>query len=359
MKKIVFFDLKGEEVLIYEIEKSGNTYRSKSTISAPVKDGSSFSIERTFEDVEDSYLSLPLSLLNFRIMELPFSDTEKIREVLPFELDGLILGGSEGVVFDTCILGESNGKYKILAVYILKDTLRRILDGLKALRVDPKAVTSIELVPAISSSASPEEIVRLLLNPRPIGDEDRINMALKEINRFTINLRRGEFSYTKDTEKTRRSLKFTVILLVLLVFVFLSDMALKIISTKREVSSIKDEIRKTYSSIFPHEKKITSELYQMKVHLKELKEKEMSFIGISPLKFLLDLSRLSGPGIAFTDITMDRERIVLKGECPSLSDVQQIKKSLEEFLTDVNISDVRPFSHDRTIFTITAKEKRA
>lgn len=358
MKKIIFLDLKEKEVFVYAIEKKGNAFHVKDTFSAPIKDGSSFSIEKTFEDVEESYLSLPLSLLNFRILELPFSDMEKAREVVPFELEGIIIGGAESTVFDVCSLGSSNGKHTILVVYIMKKTLRKILEDLKSFKVDPKAVTSLELAHLMTSSRSREEITNLILNPQSIQGNDRITTALKEINTPLINLRRGEFSYTVDTEKTRKSLKLSVILLMLLVLIFLSDTAFRIISTKIEISYLKNEIRKTYSGIFPNEKKVTNEIYQMKAHLKELKARESTFIGISPLQFLLDLSQRGRQGIMFTDLTIEKERIILKGEAPSLSDVQQVKKSLEEFLIDVNISDAKPFSRDRTGFTITAKEKK-
>jgi hypothetical protein len=358
MKRVAFFDLKEEELSIYILEKNGGTYKVKDTINTPVSEKDLFSIDRTFNDIEESYLSLPLSLLNFRTLELPFSDTSKIKEVLPFELDGLILGSPDSAVFDARVIDERNGKYKSLAVYVMKDTLRRIFEKLKVLRIDPKVVTSIELASLIGSLTLNEEITHLLINPKPIASEDRINSAISEIDRPTINLRTGELSYTLDTEKTKKSLKLTAILFVLLLLVFLSDMALTIISTKKAISSIRDDIRKTYTGIFPDEKKITNELYQIKAHLKELKDKERSFIGVSPLQLFLDLTQVSKQGMSFHEITIDKERIVVKGECPSLSDVQQIKSSLEKFLTQVNIADAKPSSQNRTLFTITAKERK-
>jgi len=358
MKRVAFFDLKEEELSIYILEKNGGAYRVKDTINTPVTEKDLFSIDRTFDDIEESYLSLPLSLLNFRTLELPFSDLSKVKEVLPFELDGLILASPDSAVFDAHIIGESNGKYKLLAVYVMKDALRKILEKLKLLKIDPKVVTSIELASLIGSLTSNEAITHLLINPKQIGSEDRINVATKEIDRPTINLRTGELSYTIDTEKTKKSLKLAATLFVLLLLVFLSDMALNIISTKRAISSVRDDMRKTYAGVFPQEKKITNELYQIKAHLKELKGKERSFIGVSPLQLLLDLTQVSKSGMSFHEITIDKERIVVKGECPSLSDVQQIKSSLEKFLTQVNIADAKPSSQNRTLFTITAKERK-
>jgi type II secretory pathway component PulL len=358
MKKIAFFDLKGDQLLIHLLEKSGHTYPHQETISTSVREDTSFDTEKTFEEIEESYLSLPLSLLSFRIIEFPFSDMERIREVLRFELDGLVLGGAEDVVFDLLVLGESDGKHKVLVVYIRKEKLRTILDRLKALGVEPRVVTSVALASAKESFASAEGITSLLLNPKPILDEDRMNLVQEEMKIPTVNLRRGEFSYTLDTEKTKRSLKLTTILTAILALLFLLDMAFRIVSTKGEILSVKDEINKTYLNIFPNEKKITNALYQMKSHLKEIKEKERVLMGISPLQFLLDLTSMSGSGTSFTELTIDKERIILKGECSSLSQVQQMKGRLERFLTDVNISDTKPLSTDRTGFTITAKGRK-
>ncbi|MBI3592862.1 MAG: hypothetical protein HY099_05225, partial [Nitrospirae bacterium] len=162
-------------------------------------------------------------------------------------------------------------------------------------------------------------------------------------------------AYTGDTEKTKKSLRFTMLLAVLLLLLFLSDMSLKIISTKKESSAVRDEIRKTYQGVFPNDRKITSELYQIKAHLKELKDKEAFFVGVSPLQFFLELASVSRRGISFSDITIDKERIIMKGESPSLSDVQQLKTSLERFLQEVSISDTKPLSQNRTIFTIAAR----
>ncbi|MCX5719123.1 MAG: hypothetical protein NT055_04015, partial [Nitrospirae bacterium] len=74
MKRVAFFDLKEEELSIYILEKNGGAYRVKDTINNPIKEKDFFSIDRTFDDIEESYLSLPLNLLNFRTLELPFSD---------------------------------------------------------------------------------------------------------------------------------------------------------------------------------------------------------------------------------------------------------------------------------------------
>jgi type II secretory pathway component PulL len=281
----------------------------------------------------------------------------KIRQLIPFELEGLILGGSGHVISDVYMLGENDGKYRVLVVYILKDILRRLLDRLRQAGLDPRVITSIELS-HILGIRSALNIPDLLVTPAALTAEERISAAVKEIQAPLINLRKDEFAYTADTEKTKKSLRVTALLAVLLLLVFFLDRSMVIISLQREDRALRDEIRKTYSGLFPNERQISNELYQLKAHIKELREKESSFVGVSPLQLLLDLTSISKPGFSLTEITQDRDLIILKGECPSLSDAQKIKGALEGFLREVTISDTTPSSQNRTIFTITAKGKK-
>jgi hypothetical protein len=58
-------------------------------------------------------------------------------------------------------------------------------------------------------------------------------------------------------------------------------------------------------------------------------------------------------------VTMERESIVLKGECLSLSDVQKYADTLGGGFSDVVISDTKPSAQNRILFTITARVKKA
>src|SRR5208282_1575967 len=104
----IFLDLKEGDLAIYTVGKNGGSGIIRERISMPPGAGYTFNTEGSFRDNDESYLSLPLSLLNFRVLELPFSDMKQIMEVLPFELEAMILGGSSGVAFDAYPLGESN-----------------------------------------------------------------------------------------------------------------------------------------------------------------------------------------------------------------------------------------------------------
>lgn len=358
MGKKVFLDFVEGKAIAHIFDVGRNSSRVIETVRIDLEGGLSTERIAAFADAEESYLSLPLDMLDFRVMELPFKDMKKIREVMPLELDNIILEGAGSVVFDARIL-RGMDESRILAAYIKKDRLKGLLERLKPLGIDPRIVTSLELSAVLESASSLEELSRLLLCPLSLDEKERVNYALRETGEAVINLRRGELAYTADTEKTGRSLRWTVLLVALLFMVFFSDMAFRIITVKKDIASSRETLRKTYQSLFPGEKKISDELYQLKAHLKELKDKEASYLGVSPLKLLLDLTKLNIAGLFFRELNVDRDKIILKGDCNNLSDVQLLKGKLESFLTDVTITDAKPGDKGQTSFALAAKGRRS
>ena len=239
-------------------------------------------------------------------------------------------------------------------MYVEKKFLREILGKLKSYNIDPVFVTSLELRDRLKNFA-PER----LLPPVDVKEEDRVNLSAEEIKAPTIDFRKDEFAFTRDKEKTMKSLRLTVILAVLLALVLSSDLLFNIISAKREAASLKNDIRKQYMEIFPGEKNIMNELYQMKSHMKELKDKEDYFVGVAPLSVLYQLSQVDRQGTVFNEISVERGNLILKGEAPSLSAVQQLKGKLDNVLDGVNISDSKTSAQGNISFTITAKGKKA
>ncbi len=353
----LFFDLK-DQPMLYTFEKSRGAYIKKDVQRVSVTSEYELGLERMPQDIEASYVSVPLSMLSFRTIELPFSDMKRVREVLPFELDNLILGGSGGIVFDARVIKEREGTYKFLVVCMMKDSLRKLLDAFRRQSIDIKTVTSIDLVSAFDALSSEDRIADLLMRQSPgsLRAEDRIAAAAHEMAGPAIDLRRGEFAYTGDAEKARKSLKYTLALGALLILFFLSDLSLNSFAMKKESLSIDNGIRRSYADMFPGEKKITSEIYQLKAHLRELKDKEPLFAGISPLQVMLDVTAAGKNGFSFNEIDIEKTHIMLKGECRTLSDVQTLRNSLAAFFTDAAISDTKPLTQGRTAFTITAKE---
>ena len=354
-----FLDLTDNGNYLYLFEKKQGAYElaRESEISLT----GSPELAALLNDTDTTYLSLPLSMLNFRLMELPFSDIEKIREIMPFHLEGLTM--DRDIIVDACLpaqVKDSSGpdkKQQALAVYVRKELLGKLLKDLKAVNIDPEIVTSIDLKAAVASGLSASDI-GILVSGDLVEKGKRAGLAVEELKKDTINLRRGELVYTKKTEDIMKSLRITAALFLLLFLVLIADLTMNIVSTKKETAAIKANIAKSYSQMFPADKKVTNELYQTKAKIKELTDKKEHIAGISPLSGLLKITRVSGQGAVFSEITMDRSNLVLKGEAPSLGDVQKVKAGLEGSFDNLEIADTKTVSPTRIVFTITAREKK-
>jgi len=358
MKKAGILDLTsgaGEKLAgtLYLFNTASGRYEFEKSLPYP-DDGTS---ALSPADMDRCILSLPLELLNFRVLKLPFDDREKLLKVIPFELENLIMESADTVVFDAVVLGGDGDTFDVLVAYIEKRVLKEILENLASRGIDPEIVTSLELRAALRGGT--EDIALRLVNPEKLDPDQRMKAAGEELLNQTINLRTGPFAFTKDLEKTRKTLKVTVTLLILLALVINAYLAFGIIASKGEASSLRRELRNAYTALFPTEKKITDELYQMKSHMKEIKEKGDALIGVQPLQFLLDLSQKTPQGIMFYEIVLDKDLVTMKGEASSMAEVDKAKTRLSEVLKDVSVSDIKPSTGGKTLFTLVAKGRKA
>lgn len=354
MAKALFIDITDKELNAYVFDIRQGRYELKENRKYPLSDKYDIPAEAISGGFDNVYLSLPAGMLNFRVLDTPFSDRERIREVLPFELDGIILGGTDKALFDDIIVGGTESKHQALAVYIEKSAVRDMLAKLNSCGADPVFITSLELG-KIVKDFSPEK----LLLPLNLDDNERTALAREEMRSPTINLRREEFAYTRDIEKTKKYFKTTAILAVLIAIVVSAGVLFQIMTTKNEIAALKNDMRKKYQELFPQEKNIMNEVYQLKAHMKELSGKEELFIGVSPLDVLWKLSQIGKTSAVFYETSADKGNLVLKGEAGSLSDVQKVKDELGKFFDDANITDSKTSVQGKMLFTITAKEKRS
>lgn len=364
MKKIGFIDIpprsggglpgflfRGEEeqetgdVLIYLFTKDGEEYRFEKTLEYA-------SLSET-ADIGEFYLSIPIELLNFRILNLPFTDRGKLQKVIPFELDNMITGGSASVVFDAIILERDEDSAEILVAYVERKTLDNLLTKLARRDMDPRIVTSLDLRSVVG--AGKEDITSRLLNPEKSEEADRIDAAKEELSAYTLNLRTGPFAYTRDTEKMWRRLKITAVIGIVLALVINADLLFRTIATGREVAVIKREMRDGYAGLFPGEKNITDEMYQLKSHIKNMKKKGDLLLGVNLLQFLMDLSEKKFDDVAYNEIDLEKGLIKLKAEAVSMKAIDQAKVRLSEYLSDVSVSEVKPAANGALFFTVVAK----
>ncbi len=349
-----FIDIRGEKGSVYVFDNSTLSVRER--LEFALEDDFEFQLGEVPGDITEFYVSLPLELLNFRVLDLGLTDLEKVRQVLPYELQGIMLGDPQDAAIDARIMGR-----KVLAVYVEKSKIRKLLAALASKGMDPRFVTSIDLGALLRSNESADEFVRNIGQnigaPVLTGENERVEGARREIEGVSVNFRRGELAYRKDTEMTRRALKLAASLLTVLVLLLSADMAVRTLDAKREIARVEADIIKTYSDIFPGRKAGAAAglAYKMRSELAALKERDRTLRGVSMLDFLMEIQRFRSPDFAISSITLDAEGVVMKGEAASLSAIQNLKGSLAELLSDVAISGTGQTAEGRQAFTITAR----
>ncbi len=131
-------------------------------------------------------VALPGALVATHLITLPFTDSKRIEQVLPAEVEGVIPFDLAEVVWDWTVLGQSGGKTDVLVGVVRKAALREHLDLLAAAGIDPRVVTVGPLALAalgergvLGSSEEGQPITAVLLDAGP----DRADLALLDAGR--------------------------------------------------------------------------------------------------------------------------------------------------------------------------------
>jgi general secretion pathway protein L len=109
----------------------------------------------------DCVVSIPANQFIFRNLKIPFSNSKKIRMVLPFELEPTLPHAVEDLVIDFHILnGAPSGEQtELIAAAIEKNQLTPYIDALASIKVDPEKLTFSGLPTALclASQIEPEK----------------------------------------------------------------------------------------------------------------------------------------------------------------------------------------------------------
>ena len=88
-----------------------------------------------------SITALPGELVAKRLLTLPFSDTRKLRQVVPFALEEHLPFAVDDAAVAFARVGPHDGGSLVIAAYARKEVLRRHLELLAHAGIDPKTVT--------------------------------------------------------------------------------------------------------------------------------------------------------------------------------------------------------------------------
>ena len=92
------------------------------------------------------YLAVPGDQLSVRVLELPFSDSRKIDQVVGYELEGQIVHAIEDVVFDHLVVGQRPEGSTVMAAAARRDDLAALIAAAEEHGIHPRALFAAPLI---------------------------------------------------------------------------------------------------------------------------------------------------------------------------------------------------------------------
>lgn len=319
---------------------------------------------KTFADIEsvevpdgfDSFLlSIPAGSLNFRLLDMPFAEKDRLREVIPYELQALVLDPIEDIVFDTLLLSGENGRYRILVPYIKTSELKRILMRLQSKGIEPSVVTSIGLL-SLKWEAPSEKLLDIKIE---LSDSEAEELIKAEINEPAINLRQGSFSVTKEERERYRLIRRLLYTTVILLLSIAINLGILIYRESRDIRGISEGMDAIYTGLFPDVKKVINPLHQLKAKTRELKTELKQIRGIHGLDLLGRLSDRWTAGAVLVELTANPDFITIKAEASSLKDIESLTSSLEGSLGDIELAESNQTVGGKLLFVLKATSGEA
>jgi type II secretory pathway component PulL len=357
MARSAFIDLHegGGEVYVYGPPPAGGGPAPFDRIAFTLGEGG-FRPETPMGEIEECVLGLPAHLLNYRVLTLPVGDRARARELLPFELDGLVLGPVSALAIDALPLGEATapGVHRVLAVSARTDTLGGLLSALRSAGLDPHAVTSLDLRAALAGDEGDIES-RLALAPE-LPAERRPEFGYEELARPTVDLRTGTLAYTRETRRLERLVVLAASLLTLILLVTALGAGLRLSAANLEAKRTEKELIALYAQTFPGEKPVAAQglLYKARAALKERQTAGRTLAGAHPLDTLVSLQAARPPGVVLTRFSIDGDGLLIEGDAGAPSEVEELRQRLARGMADVRITQTGQSPAGKTSFAITA-----
>ncbi|MDA8168522.1 MAG: hypothetical protein M0Z59_02335 [Nitrospiraceae bacterium] len=321
------------------------------------EDFSSVQFEKSLPELDEAWLGLPVSMLDFRLLEFPFSEMDKIRQALPYELEGIVLKNIADISFDAVPAGGQAEMETVLAVYAEKAILKKMIEAFKSAGAEPAAITSIEVSHIFSGGGKEgKDIAEALLGQALAEEDQRVEAArkmLEEERKPLFDLRRGELAYMKEKEEIGRSIKTAFILAGLVLAALCLNAVIGIYYLNKQAGAIETRIRQSLEKDFPTQKIRNSSagLIMLKAEVQAMKRKKAGMGGFSALDALKKLSGQKVKGVVLREISMDEDNITVKGEAPSIGDVSSFKTAMQSRFARADIIETRA-SGNTTLFTM-------
>jgi len=152
-RKVLAIDIRKESVSAVLVKTSLRENRIDAHAHVPISDSAEdenpfkTALESLCSEIDtdgcDCVVSISADHFSYRILQIPFRDSKKIKMVLPFELEATVPFPVDDLIIDFINLGSAghNDHTDVIAVAVPKSELTPYLGTLNAIKIDPEMVT--------------------------------------------------------------------------------------------------------------------------------------------------------------------------------------------------------------------------
>ena len=277
----------------------------------------------------DIRLYISLDAFAMRKTVLPHLESEKMREILPFEMEGLFLSPSSALVFD---------------FYPLRSAEKGTEGIVFALN---KEMAGEYIAPFVKAGLN-------IVSLSPLWD-DKLSefVADKEVFYKTpLNLASAGLTGEKEMRKAMDVYRTVFIYTVAVLLVFIVGLSFRYLLILKKETGMKKEVSAVYASLFPGQKMPPDLYYGVQSKLVELKQNYKVFKGIEVLGVLKSVSESTREGIRVKEINMDGDKVTLKGEGADYAVVEQFRNNLKKNFGDVQLLETKNMPDSKSGFAI-------
>jgi len=153
-EKVLGLDIREDSITALQLKSELKGYQVTACARALIKEngGLEHAMDELSEQVDLSsdlcFGSIPARYVSYRNLKMPFRESKKIKQTLPFEIEAMVPFPVEDVILDFTISKRSD-QSEILAVLVEKTVISRYLEELQPYGIDP-GILDIESVSIVS-----------------------------------------------------------------------------------------------------------------------------------------------------------------------------------------------------------------
>lgn len=406
-----------------------NTALEREEIKSAISSLLTTANEKGFREFEKVLVAIPPDEISMRILSIPFKDRKKIQDILPFELSGLLPHDVKEMIVDAIPIGDGkvitaalekarlkkylemlkefgldpywlgstifsmgkllNGANKGTAAFVGNESFIVMSDGEPRFFKPLKEINELQIGLIylesegihIDKVCSVDENIKDLKSLLPQIDIKNVllpwncppdgaglyalSLHLQKKMEGSINFRKGEFEYTKESNAIKKNLKFTGVLALIITVLIMGNVYLKYNGLARDFITARDALRGAYLELFPGETKVLDELYQLEAKVNKLKgDLEIASDGISVLEIMKELSKTgennSNFRAKFNEVNIAEGRMTVRGETDSFESANILKDRLikENYFNDILLTDLKTKAGGGAAFSLSITLKK-